>query len=99
VLRIVTPLTTLPFVLFALSVPARDADDGGDGSDDGNGGNGGAPSRPGHAAHWRYALAGDGDGMYTVQVFPSEEPDDSARPRRGTGDGARVLGEATAGSR
>jgi hypothetical protein len=95
VLRIVTPLTTLPFVLFALSVPARDADEGSDGDD----GNDGAPSRPGHAAHWRYALAGDCDGMYTVQVFPSEEPDDSPRPRRGTGDGARVLGEATAGSR
>jgi hypothetical protein len=90
VLRIVTPLATLPFVLFALAVPARDAEDG-----DG----GGAPSRPGRAAHWRYALTGDGDGMYTVQVFPSEEPDDSPRPRRGTGDGAQVLGEAAAGSR
>ncbi|MDG9700867.1 hypothetical protein [Streptomyces sp. DH37] len=95
-LRIVTPLTTLPFVLFALAVPARDAEDG-DGGGDNSGG--GPPSRPGRAAPWGYAIAGDGDGMYTVQVLPPEEPDDPPRPRRGAGDGAQVLGEATAGSR
>ncbi|MEE1940731.1 hypothetical protein V1L54_15190 [Streptomyces sp. TRM 70361] len=70
-LRIVTPLTTLPLVLLALSEPSEE---------EGPEGAAGVPSYPGHG--WRYTLAGGGtDDLYTVQVTCDRAvPDPPAGP-------------------
>ncbi|PJE99724.1 hypothetical protein CUT44_04325 [Streptomyces carminius] len=70
-LRIVTPLTTLPLVLLALAEPAEE---------DRPEAPAGVLSHPGHG--WRYTLAGGGpDDLYTVQVTCDRAvPDPPAGP-------------------